>query len=93
MTMTQPLVVAFSALVVINWTVAATLLRLAYRAPRIHALTERAWLALLIAIVTTLTMVSELLPEAVAVVPSRVLMVAISLYPLWWLWSYWTGRF
>ena len=93
-TETHLLTLALLCLVVVNWTVALTLLRLSAQRPTIRALTERAWLAALIALVTTLTLVAQMLPDgSPADVASRVLMVAISLYPLWWLWSYYAGRF
>ncbi len=80
-------------LLAVNWTVAVTLLRLAYRPPRIRALTERAWLAVLIAVVTTLSMTALLTASDPIRVASRALMVGISLYPVWWLWSYYANRF
>jgi hypothetical protein len=89
------MVVGFAILVIVNWTVAITLLRLAYRrGPRIRALTERAWLAVLIAVVTTLTFGAQELPGSAALgLASRLMMVSVSLYPVWWLWAYHTNRF
>lgn len=94
MTEHHALILLFCCLVVINWTAAFILLRLAVRRPQIKALTERALLAVLIAIVTSLTLMGESLPEATGFETlARIAMVAISLYPLWWLWSYYSGRF
>ncbi len=92
--MIDPLLAASLCLVVVNWAVAATLLRLAHKPPKIQALTERAWLAALIAAVTTLTLLTEAMP----ILPSvgglaRVLMVAVSAYPLWWLVIYYRDGF
>jgi hypothetical protein len=89
------MVIGFAILVIVNWTVAVTLLRLAYRrGPRIRALTERAWLAVLIAIATTLAFGAQEFPGSAALsVASRFVMVGVSLYPIWWLWAYHTNRF
>lgn len=91
----------FIVLPLVNWPVAITLLRLSLRRPRIRALSERAFLAFLIAVMTT--------GYSVVVVNSstgyhvmdrdtgrnvvRLFVVLIGLYPIWWLWAYYTGRF
>lgn len=95
------LVVILLLLPFLNWLVAATLIRLSIISPSIKALSERAGLAVLIAMVTTiyafvaLNTVSGLTffdaPTVRTVV--RLLIIGIGLYPLWWAWSYYTGRF
>lgn len=92
---------AFILLAAFNWSVAALLTRLGRRNPRIRALTERAVLATLIAIVTTAY--AGVVANTSAGYPLmdletarnlvRVAVFALGLYPVWWVWSYYKGRF
>ena len=85
----------------INWPVAIILIRLARIRPTIRALTERAILAVIIAIVTTVYWFIAINTQLgfPVITPTgsmfiiRCTIVTIGLYPLWWLWSYSTGRF
>lgn len=85
----------------INWPVAIMLIRLARIRPTIRALTERAVLALVIAVATTTYVLVAVNTEIgfamfdfeIGKVILRLLILAIGLFPLWWLWSYYKGRF
>ena len=86
---------------VLNWYVAASLIRLSIISPPIKALTERTLLAVLIAVVTTvysLVVVNTITGLSfwdAATVRSviRLLIIGIGIYPLWWAWTYSTGHF
>ena len=94
-------VVLFALLPVINWPVAAILMRASLRRPAIRSLSERAVLAFLIALVTTVYSVIVInstdgypvLDRDTAQTVIRLFFLCLGLYPLWWLWSYWSGRF
>lgn len=85
----------------INWPVAFMLVRLAWIKPTIRALTERAVLAVVIAIVTTIYVFVAantqggflLLSQGEALTLLRLTIIGFGLYPTWWLWSYYRGRF
>lgn len=95
------LLVALLMLPFFNWPVAIILIRLSRMSPSIKALSERAWLAALIALVTTVYVVVTwntqfgynwfTFDTGRTIV--RLSILGIGLYPLWWLWAYYTGRF
>lgn len=92
---------ALVALPFINWPLAITLLRLSRQRPYIRALSERAGLATIIAIVTTVYVAVAinshldfaLFDAEAARVVVRSAIFVIGLYPLYWVWAYYTGRF
>lgn len=85
----------------INWPVAISLVRLARIRPTIGALTERAALAVVIAIVTTIYVGIAANTQTgfpgidfeTSKVILRLLIIGIGLSPLWWLWGYYRGHF
>lgn len=85
----------------INWPVAIILVRIARVRPTIRALTERAILAVIIAIVTTvywfIAVNTQLGFPVITPTGSmfiiRCTIVVVGLYPMWWLWSYFSGGF
>jgi uncharacterized membrane protein len=93
--------VAFLILPFVNWPVAVLLLRLSLQRPKIRSLAERAFLAFLIAIVTTVYALIVLNTQLGYPVMTRdtsrdivrLFIFIVGLYPLWWLWAYWTDRF
>lgn len=91
---------AFALLSIVNWTTAVLLARLARRRPHIRALTERAVLAAVIALLTTAYTVvvansvsHALMDFETARNAVRVAVFALGVYPMWWLWSYYRDRF
>jgi hypothetical protein len=94
-------IAAFIILPCVNWPVAILLVRLSVQRPRIRSLAERALLAVLIAVVTTVYSLIVLnSADGYAVIDRdsaqaiiRIFFLALGLYPLWWLWAYWTDRF
>ena len=92
---------ALLLLPLINWPVAIILMRASARSPKILSLRERAGFALMIAISTTiyvgLTINVELGFPLFDTITGRTIVrlgvLTIGLYPMWWLWSYYTNRF
>lgn len=91
---------AIAALLLLNWPVAAILIRAARRRPRIRALTVMAVLATIIASALTLYVAAVInagggyiVPKEWAQAAFRFVLLALALFPLWFLWLYATGRF
>ena len=90
---------AIWALGVYAWLSAAVLMRAAYRHPRIGALTERAVVAVCIAIFGTIygavvfnTEVARFVDVPTAMVVVRLGVVMLLCLPAWWSWRFATGR-
>lgn len=92
---------ALLALPFINWPVAIILIRLARIKPMIRVLTERAVLAAIIATVTTVywfiavntQLGFPVITSTGSMFVIRLMIVLVGIYPAWWLWSYYSGRF
>lgn len=100
MTLEGVLFVVIAGLLMLNWPVAAILIRAAHRRPRIRALTVMATITTLIAVALTAYVFAVInagtgyvLPREVAQVVIRAVFLALALFPLWFLWLYRTGRF
>lgn len=100
----EPNTLTFFGLLVlpfINWPVAFMLIRLARIKPHIRALTERAILAVVIAVVTTIYVFVAantqggffVLSQGEALTLLRLTIIGFGLYPAWWLWTYYRGDF
>jgi hypothetical protein len=93
--------VALILLPFINWPVAIILVRSSRRNPRILSLRERAWYAVFLSAWTTvyvaITLNAEMDYQFLDILDARTIVrlgvLAVGLFPLWWLWSYYTNRF
>lgn len=88
-----------AALPFVNWPITILLVRLALRRPTICALNERAGLAILISTVTTvyaavsINFHAAVIDFDVARTVIRGSIVVLGLYPLVWVWAYWSNKF
>lgn len=84
----------------VGWFCSAVLVTAAIRKPRIGALTERAFLGILLALFATVAGIAALntdanaalFPVELARVLVRVLIIALEVVPVVWVYLYFTGR-
>ena len=100
MTIEGVLFAVIAVLLLLDWPVAAILIRAALRKPRIRALTVMATLTTIIAIALTAYVLAVVnagigfgVPKEAMQVIFRLLFLLLALFPLWFLWLYRTGRF
>jgi hypothetical protein len=92
--------IALVILALSSWFSTALLLRAAWLRPRIGALTERAAIAVILAIFWTVCVVlvlntdsgHALIPLDVALVVFRICLLILLLIPTYWLWLYLSNR-
>ncbi len=86
--------VAVVVLTIVSWVSTVLLLRAAWIRPRIHVLTERAFIAVLISLVGTLgvVMLVKLLPAEPGWTIFRLVLLSLLAVPSYWTWLYFSGR-
>ncbi len=99
MTLDGILFALLSIALLMNWPVAAILVRAAWKRPRIKALTFSAALSVVIALAVTLYVLTvanysaQVVPDEAMRVVLRFVLLLVALWPLGFLYAYVTGRF